>query len=97
MLSGGLMIFIVPFLGAVSFTKAPLIKTIFAVAIIFFFNLLIIYFFLETLGFNRFYSAAPLLFMADVEDGILGSILATLIFNVGFMVAAYFKLKEREA
>jgi hypothetical protein len=32
-----------------------------------------------------------------MEDGILALTIGSIILNVGFIIAAYFKLKEREA
>lgn len=94
--TGGLSIFIIPFLGAAAFNKNPLVKTVFFVAIIFFFNLFMVYFFLEVLNFREYHPTTPILFMRDAEDALLVSIVASIIFNAGFMVAAYFKIKERE-
>ena len=94
--TGGLLLLIIPFTGATVFVKNPLVKTLFAVAIIFFFNLFLVYFFLEILKFQRYYPTTPILFVRHLEDGLLAMIIGSMILNIGFLAAAYFKLKERE-
>ncbi|MEX2232488.1 MAG: hypothetical protein WD824_10025 [Cyclobacteriaceae bacterium] len=96
MITGGLLIFIIPFTGATIFNKNPLIKTLFAVAIIFFFNLFLVYFFIEILEFKDYYPDSSILFMRGLEDSILALIIGSMIFNIALIMAAYFKLKERE-
>ena len=95
-LTGGLLLLIIPFTGATVFVKNPLVKTLFAVAIIFFFNLFLVYFFLEIMKFQRYYPTTPILFVRQMEDGLLALIIGSMILNIGFLVAGYFKLKERE-
>ena len=95
-LTGGLLIFVIPFTGATIFSKNPLIKTLFATAVIFFFNLALVYFFVEILHFNRYHPTTPILLLRHLEDGLMASIIASVILNVGLIAAAYFKLKERE-
>jgi hypothetical protein len=97
MITGGLLLFVIPFVGATIFSKSPLIKTLFAVAVIFFFNLFLVYFFIEILAFKEYYPDTPILFMRHSEDSIVAMIITSIIFDVALIVAAFFKLKEREA
>lgn len=92
----GLLLFTLPFTGATVFSKSPLIKTVFVAALIFFGNLFLVYFFLEIMGFSQYHPNEPILFIRHMEDGLLTCIVGTIIFNAGFVAAAYFKLKERE-
>jgi hypothetical protein len=90
------LVLTIPFTGATIFTKNPLIKTLFGVAIIFFFNLLVIYFFLSVLDFRRYYPSGRILFMADGDDSIIAGAIICTVMCMGFICAAYFKLKEKE-
>ncbi len=90
------LMFVIPFTGATIFEKSPLIKTLFAVAVIFFFNLFLVYFFIEILDFEQYYPTTPILFLRHLEDALLASIIAGVIFIAGFMATAFLKLKERE-
>jgi hypothetical protein len=94
--SAAFLLFTIPFTGATIFMKNALIKTLFSVAIIFFFNAFLIYFFIEILSFRDFFPPESILFLSNTEDILTALTAAAIIFNVGFLSAAYFKLKEKE-
>ena len=91
------LIFMIPFTGASAFMKHPLVKTLFAIAIIFFFHVLLVYFFMEILGFgHHMVHSESFLFMSDKQSIVrFAGIYLTLI-NLGLIAASFFKLKERE-
>lgn len=92
----GLLIFTLPFTGASVFMKYPLPKTLFAVAIVFFFHLFLVFFFLEILDFGKGPGNGRVLGL-DAEGAIKFFTTYAVIANVVLLTAAYFKLKEREA
>jgi hypothetical protein len=90
------LLFTLPFTGATIFMKNALVKTLFSVAIIFFFNLFLVYFFLEILAFKEFHPSGSILFIRHAEDMLTAMTVACIILNIGLISAAYFKLKEKE-
>lgn len=92
----GLLLFTLPFTGASIFMKYPLPKTLFAVAIVFFFHVFLVFFFLEILDFDNGHRNGRILGM-DAEGAIKFFTTYAVIANVVLLTAAYFKLKEREA
>lgn len=92
----GFLIFTLPFTGASVFMKFPLPKTLFAVAIVFFFHVFLVFFFLEILDFGKGHGNGRVLGM-DAEGAIKFFTTYAVIANVVLLTAAYFKLKEREA
>src|SRR5690606_17984674 len=95
-LAFGFMIFTLPFTGASIFMKYPLPKTLFVVAIVFFFHVLLVFFFLEILDFGKGTGNERVLGM-DAEGAIKFFTTYAVIAHVVLLTAAYFKLKEREA
>ena len=92
-----LLVFVLAFTGATIFVSNPVVKTLFSVAVIFFFNLFLIYFFSEVLQWRKYINRGdPILFFRDGEDFIVFCAIVCSALNLGFVVAAYFKLKERE-
>jgi hypothetical protein len=96
-ISCSLLMFTIPFAGAATFNKNPIIKTLFSVAAIFFFNLFLVYFFLNILDFRQYYNRSDrFLFMADAGHVIIATSVVTILMNVALISVAFFKLKERE-
>lgn len=95
-ISGTLLVFVIPFTGATIFVKNPLIKTLFGVALIFFFNFFIFYLFIEVFLFKEFHPSGPILFISEGEDAVVAGAIAGIAMNLAFISAAYFKLKEKE-
>jgi hypothetical protein len=95
----GLMIFIIPFTGATSFMKYPILKTILALAIVFFFHLFLVFFLMKVLGFkDHMVNKSPeFLFMSTREQVVRFAGIYTTLINLGLIAASFFKLKEREA
>lgn len=91
----GLLIFTLPFTGAAVFMKYPLPKTLFAVAIVFFFHVFLVFFFLEILDFGKGPGNGRVLGM-DAEAAIKFFTSYAVIANIVVLTASYFKLKERE-
>ncbi|WOK09190.1 hypothetical protein RT717_11135 [Imperialibacter roseus] len=94
-----LLLFVVPFTGAAIFSKQPLVKTLFSVAVIVIFYSTVIYLVAEPLGLNQYHR--------DPEEGMwllptnehtafrfFGVVV--IIANAVMLFVAYRKLKERE-
>jgi hypothetical protein len=97
MISCSLLMFTIPFAGAATFDKNPLIKTLFSVAAIFFFNLFLVYFFLNILELRQYHQRSNrILFMANAGDVIITTLIVTILMNAAFISVAFFKLKEKE-
>jgi hypothetical protein len=96
-ISCSLLALTLPFAGAAIFQKYPLVKTLFSVALLFFFHLFLIFFFMETLGFERYAVNADILWMRDEHDLIKFLTVYAVIANGVMVAVAYLKLKEREA
>lgn len=92
-----LSMFILPFAGSTIFVKNPLIKTLFALAIIVVFNVFLVYLFVEVLHFKDFYPRKKhVLFISSARSALTAGTIASVVFNIGLLTASYFKLKERE-
>jgi hypothetical protein len=95
-----LMVFLVPFAGSAIFSRQPLIKTLFGVSLIFFFNLLLAYVVLEVFHLNR-YNISPrdthiYLFPNSADRAARFFLFASLLTNVWVIAIAWYKLKEKE-
>jgi hypothetical protein len=93
----GLLIFTLPFAGTTVFMKYPLPKTLFSVAIIFFFHLFLVYFFLEILDWASNGPKDGRILGMDGEGAIKFFTIYAMVANVVLLAASYYKLKEREA
>jgi hypothetical protein len=94
----GLMIFLIPFTGSASFMKHPILKTILSMAVLFFFNLIIISIFMNLLGFrDHMVDNHQFLFISTKEQALVAGGIYTTLINLGLLFASYFKLKERGA
>lgn len=97
-ISCGLLIFTIPFAGATIFFKYPLVKTLFAVALIFFFHLFLVYFFIEILDVGSYRTRGNKILGMDGEQDLIRFLAIYSIIANGVLIAASFlKLKEREA
>lgn len=92
-----LSVFIIPFMGSTIFTKAPLIKTLFVLAILVFFNVFVVYFFAEVLDFKQYKPDGSILFMDEPSDVLNAATVFSLLLNAGMLAVTYFKIKEKEA
>lgn len=92
-----LLVLILPFTGATIFTKQPLIKSLFSVAIILMIYFGIVYVVMEPLGLGKYEVNKDLLLLPEGEENALRffSIVA-FIATIVMMVVAYLKLKEKE-
>ena len=92
-----MLAFVLAFVGAVMFTKQPLVKTLFAVAIIVMFFVTYSYIVLEHLGVGK-YNPPETMFLVPMDEfKILQLISIALIVTVVVMLIVVFrKLKERE-
>jgi hypothetical protein len=94
-----MLIFTIPFAGAASFNKYPLPKALFIVALLFFFNGFLIYLFVVPLGFENYTlpeGKRYILFIENEDSAVRALTGYGLLINVGLLLAAYFKLKEKE-
>ena len=93
-----LMMYLVPFTGAASFMKHPLLKTFLALAVLLFFNLLLLSMFKNILGLGEnMGDNHQFLFISTKEQALRFAGTYTMLINVGLLVASYFKLKEKGA
>lgn len=89
--------FTLPFTGSAMFTKQPLVKTLFSIAIIMIFYAGCTYIALEPLGVAKYNPNESVLLIPDNEAGafrFFGS--AAILANVVMLFVAFRKLKERE-
>jgi hypothetical protein len=92
-----LLAFVLPFAGGAIFSKQPLVKTLFAVAIIVIFYAVCIYVGLETLGVGDYEPNDSLwLFPHNLYAAMRFFGSAAVFTNVVMLFVAYRKLKERE-
>ncbi|MEM7110765.1 MAG: hypothetical protein AAF519_21220, partial [Bacteroidota bacterium] len=96
-LSAILLGFVLPFTGATMFTKQPLVKTLFAVALIIIFYTTYIYFVAEELGVNKYGPNDSMWLILSNEAGAFRFFaIALMIANVILLFVAYRKLREKE-
>lgn len=89
--------FVLPFTGGAMFSKQPLVKTLFAVALIVIFYVTVTYILLEPMGFGEYQPNESLWLMPHSEKGAMqffGTL--AIIGNLVILFVAYRKLKERE-
>ncbi len=89
--------FVLPFTGGVMFSKQPLVKTLFAVALIVIFYVAVTYILLEPMGFGEYEPNESMWLMPHSEKGAMqffGTL--AIIGNLVILFVAYRKLKERE-
>jgi len=93
------LVFIGPLTGAAVFTKFPLVKTLFSLAVIIFFNVFLIYFFMEILNYQRYNPPDNALIVSLFKGPdkafrtmSIGGIIACFV----LLMVAYFKLREKE-
>jgi hypothetical protein len=94
-----LLIFTIPFAGAASFTKFPLPKTLFIVALVFFFNFFMVYLFIEVFKFNNYEleeGNRSILFIENETEALRALTGYGLVINAGLLLTTYFKLREKE-
>jgi hypothetical protein len=85
------------FTGAAMFTKQPLVKSLFAVAIVVMFFVGYSYIIIEHLGVGRYNPPERMLFVPLEEDRALPAIsVALFVATILMLFVAYRKLKERE-
>lgn len=92
-----LLVLVLPFTGAAIFSKQPLIKTLFSIAIILTGYFGIIYIVMEPLGLGDYEVNGDLFLLPEKENSALRffSIVASIATLV-MLVVAYLKLKEKE-
>lgn len=94
---GGLLALLIPFTGASMFSKQPLVKTLFSIAVIILFFAAFMYIVLELLGVGKYDSTES---MWLVPNGDLGAFQflssAFILANGVILFVAFRKLKEKE-
>ena len=97
-LSASFLVFVLPFTGAAMFSKHPLVKTLFSIAIIIAFYVTYIYIIVEPLGLSEYdIDESELVLFPDDEVGAfqMFSLLA-IAANLVMLAVAYMKIKEKE-
>ncbi len=89
--------FVLPFTGAAMFTKQPLVKTLFSVAVIVIFYSTIIYIIVEPLGLSK-YNPNDSMWLIPINEAEAFRFFACalVIANMVMLFVAYRKLKEKE-
>jgi hypothetical protein len=92
-----LLLFVVPFTGAAMFSKQPLIKTLFAVAVIIIFYASVAYVAAEPMGLSKYNPGESMWLIPLNEHAAFRFFaIAVIIANAVMLFVAYRKLKERE-
>lgn len=96
--TAGFLIFVLPFTGAAMFSKQPLVKTLFSVALIIFSFVGFVYIVIEPLGLGEYdVDGADLwLFPGSEENALWFGFTIALLANLTMLTVAFLKLKERE-
>jgi len=98
MTSAAFLIFVLPFTGAAMFSKQPLVKTLFSIALVIAFFVTYAYIVIEPFGLSKYdVNESNMWLIPRSESGALK--LATflaVVSNLTMLSVAYFKLKERE-
>lgn len=95
--SASLLTFVLPFTGAAMFSKQPLVKTLFSVAIIIMFFSAYIYLVLEEMGVGKYNPNEKMWLVPGSESGAFQFFGTALVLtNIVMLFVAYQKLKERE-
>lgn len=96
-ISCSLLVLVLPFTGAAIFSKQPLIKSLFSVAVLLMGYFAIVYVVMEPLGLGEYEVNGDLLLLPDGDDSVMRffSIIA-FISTLVMLVVAYLKLKEKE-
>lgn len=94
---GVLLVLSLAFVGAAMFTKQPLVKSLFAIALLVMFFATYIYVIVEYLGVGTYNPPESMMLVPHEEDQILMSIAVLVFASAALMLfVAYRKLKERE-
>ncbi len=89
--------FVLPFTGAAMFSKQPLVKTLFSVAVIVIFYSAVIYIVLEPLGLGKYNPNDSVWLIPREQTGAFQFFACALILaNIVMLFVAYRKLKEKE-
>lgn len=92
-----LFAFVLAFTGAAMFTRQPLVKSLFAVAVIVIFYFGYTYIVVEKLGLDKYHQPESMWLLPHTEAGILKFFSVALFLGTLIMLfVAYRKLKERE-
>ncbi len=92
-----LLLFVVPFTGAAMFSKQPLVKTLFAVAVIVIFYSSVAYVVADPMGLNQYHPADDMWLVPTKESTAFRFFaIAAVAANVVMLFVAFRKLKERE-
>lgn len=89
--------FVLPFTGGAIFSKQPLVKTLFAVALIVIFYAAVTYIILEPMGFGQYQPNESMWLIPNSQKGTIqffGTL--AILGNLVMLFVAYRKLKERE-
>jgi hypothetical protein len=97
-IQGFLFLFIVSFTGASHFSKAPLIKTIFAFPLLAAGYALFTYLLVKIMNLKGFHPVNDkVLFISNTHEAIIFAGIAVTAINLCLLSIAYFRLKEKEA
>ncbi len=97
-MSGALLVVVMPFTGAATFSKQPLIKTLFSIALIFIFYIGYAYIAIEPLGVGKYNPNDSMVIFPTSDEaafrffGMFLSVATLVMLTVSFL-----KLKEKEA
>ena len=94
---GALLIFVIPFTGAAIFSRQPLVKTLFSVAMIILFYTTVTYVVIEPLGLKNYEPSDSMWLFPSSEQGALKFFACLAILtNAVMLTVTFLKLKEKE-
>lgn len=98
LVTGGVLLALsLSFTGSAMFTKQPLVKSLFAVAMVVMFFVGYSYIVIEHLGVGRYNPPEDMILLPMEEDSAIKAAVAALFTGtIVMLIVAYFKLKERE-
>ena len=98
MTSSAFLVFVLAFTGAAMYSKQPLVKTLFSIAVVIAFFVTYAYIVIEPLGLsNYFVDNAEMWLAPQSESGALKfASFLVIVANITMLSVTYFKLKEKE-
>lgn len=96
--SATFLVFILPFTGAAMFSKQPLVKTLFSLAIVMMFFSFYVYIVVEPLGLSNYdFDDSKMWLTPSNSIGVLKiTTFLVIVANLTMLSVTYFKLKEKE-
>lgn len=96
-ISGGLFVLIAPFTGASTFSKSPLVKTLFVFSAIVCGYFLLAYLLFKGLNLKEYHPGNNgILFIKNKHQAVAATAIAITVINLSLLTISWFSLKEKE-